>query len=314
MHTDRFKRRIITLGLVILSIILSYAEAFPWGFATHAYIDNHLGRQHGIKNADEIYGGQVPDIFVYSFELPFWQDIYNDTHFDFMKLANTATNDLEKSLAFGFASHNNLWGADMSAHTLCFTCGEPDGYAIAKAGQVLTEAPLPPELGIPYDVAIEILHELAENGVDLLVKRTDPLIGQKISTSAMLRSPQFPAQIAGAYAGDLSTFSGLSYAEAQAFITEAEGEFRKNMILYGQILTLDEETALMMISQQTAGRAKAFLARYGIELPVGDEELVELVKGYTRLAMYTCEPDYLLEIETTIRNVDDQMAAHGFTY
>jgi hypothetical protein len=169
-------------------------------------------------------------------------------------------------------------------------------------------------VGIPDDVAVEIIHELVENGVDLLVKRGHPLIGQKISKSAMLRSPQFPSVIADAYAADLSALSGLSYPEAEDFITAAEGEFRRSVVFYGQVLTFDEETALAMMSAQTARLAGEFLALSGIELPLPEEAVVELVTVYTRLAISLCESDYLQEIDATITHVDEQMRAQGIVY
>ncbi|HWR89869.1 MAG TPA: hypothetical protein VN260_06385, partial [Dissulfurispiraceae bacterium] len=298
MKERKIGRRFLTAGLMILGIVFFSSEALPWGFATHVYIDDHIGKRHGVRNADEIYGGVAPDIFIYLFGLSYRQDLINATHFkDYMNPWNTAGNGVERSLSFGFVSHNNTWGADFTAHNKCLTCGEPDGYVIAKAKAMLAYAPLPPDLGIPDVAAIEIFHELVEPAVDILIKREDPLIGLKLSSSAMLRSPQFPALMVRAYAGDVAALAGISYPEAAGFIAAAEKEFRKNMILYGQILTLEEETAVQLLSEQTADLAEAFLASYGIQLDIPKKNVVELLVAYTNLAISLCASDYLWEID-----------------
>ena len=222
---------------------------------------------------------------------------------------------LERSLAYGFVGHNDAWGADFTAHHLCQTCGAAEGYAIAKARELLAIAPLPPELGIPEDVAIEIFHEIVENSVDIPVsKKTDPLIGKKIAASAISRSPEFPILLTKAYAKDLATYGGISDLEAARLITSAEKGFRKNLILYGHILTQDEETAIRLTSEQTADLAEGFLGLYGIQLPIPKEEIIQIVIGYTTLAISICENDYQHEIEATIHFVDQQLQGHGITY
>jgi hypothetical protein len=86
------------------------------------------------------------------------------------------------------------------------------------------------------------------------------------------------------------------------------------MILYGQVLTQDETTAIQLISEQTADIAASFLALYGIQLPIPNEEITQMVIGYTTLAISICENDYQQEIEATIHFVDHQLKGHGITY
>jgi hypothetical protein len=221
--------------------------------------------------------------------------------------------ELEKSLAYGFVGHNDAWGADFTAHHLCQTCGTGEGYAISKARELLAIAPLPPELGIPEDVAIEIFHEIVENAVDILVsKKTDPLIGKKIAASAILRSPKFPLLLVKLMQ-NFSSYAGINYRNIQ-LITTAEKEFRKAMILYGQVLMQDEATAIQLISEQTTDIAASFLALYGIQLPISKEEIFQMVVGYTTLAIWICENDYQHEIAATTHFVDHQLRSHGISY
>jgi hypothetical protein len=316
MKANRMKKELLVLGMIFLMVFVLTTGAFAWSAATHAYIEDHLGKKGGLDNGNEIYGGLVPDIFNYLFNDPAYLDyLYGQTHNDFLKVWNASRWGLEKSLAYGFVGHNDVWGADFTAHHLCNTCGTGEGYAIAKVRELLTIAPLPVQLGIPEDVAIEIFHEIVETSVDILVsKKTDPLIGKKIVSSAIARSPQFPLLLVKACAKDFALYAGISYFEAARFITSAEKEFRKTMILYGQVLMQDEATAIQLISEQTADAAEGFLSLYGIQLPLPKEEIIQMVIGYTTLAISICEYDYQHEIEATIHFVDQQLKGYGITY
>jgi hypothetical protein len=316
MKTKRVKEELMVLGMIFLMLFFLTTDAFSWSAATHAYIEDQLGKKRALENSSEIYGGTVPDLFNYLFNYPAYLDyLSGQTHDDFLKVWNASRWGLEKPFAYGFVGHNDVWGADFTAHHLCRTCGTGEGYAISKAKDLLAIAPLPPELGIPNEVAIEIFHEIVENSVDILVsKKTDPSIGKKIITSAILRSPQFPLLLVKAYAKDFSSYGGISYLEAARFITAAEKEFRKTMVLYGQVLMQDEATAIQLISEQTADIAASFLALYGIELPIPKEEIVQMVIEYTTLAISICENDYEQEIAATIHFVDHQLSSHGISY
>jgi hypothetical protein len=316
MKTNGMKKEFMGLGMIFLMLFFLRTEAFAWSAATHAYIEDHLGKKRGLDNGNEIYGGLVPDVFNYLFDYPYYLGyLYSETHNEFLKVWNTSRWGLERAVAYGFVGHNDVWGADFTAHHRCQTCGVAEGYAIAKARELLAIAPLPPELGISDEVAIEIFHEIVENSVDILVaEKTDPLIGKKIAASAILRSPQFPLLLVKAYAKDFSSYAGIGYPEAAQFITTAEKEFRKAMILYGQVLMQDEATAIQLISEQTADIAANFLALYGIQLPIPKEEIIQMVIEYTTLAISICENDYQQEITATIHFVDHQLKGHGITY
>ncbi len=316
MKTNRTKKLLVTLGVPLLMLLSFSTEAFSWGAATHAYIEDHLGRKRGLFNDSEIYGGMLPDVFNYLFDYPTYLGyLYNETHNEFLKVWNASRAGLEKSLAYGFAGHNDAWGADFTAHHLCQACGTGEGYAIGKAKELLAIAPLPPGLGIPDEVAIEILHEIVESGVDILLsKKTDPLIGKKIAASAIHRSQQFPLLLVRAYAKDLAAHRNISYVEAARLITLTEKEFRKNLILYGQVLMQDEATAIQLISDQTADLAESFLRLYGIQLPIPKEEIIKMVIGYTTLAISICENGYQQEIEGTIHSVDRQLKSQGIIH
>lgn len=315
MRKIQTRRNVLVAGVICLGLLFSSSEALSWGFATHAYMDDHLGRKGTRNNLNEIYGGVMPDLFNTLFEYPQYLDFLpGQTHLKSMKVWKASRGDVEKSLAFGFVSHNDRWGADFTAHHACQTCGQPVGYAYAKASVLLSEAPLPSELEIPDEIAIEIFHEIVENAVDILVKRTDPLIGDRLSSAAQQRSPKFPQLLVRAYAKRFASFAGTTELEAAQFIQAAESDFREAILSYGQILSQDEQTAIELISEQTASLAQGFLALYDITLPLTQEEMVGIIISYMGLAIAFCQDDYLEEIEATIPYVRHKLRIHGVTY
>jgi hypothetical protein len=314
MKRRKTEKTFLTIGLIFLALVFFTTDAFSWGSATHAYIDDHLGKKANLRNMNEIYGGMSPDIFNYMFESPYLQDLYITTHYDFMDVWRAARCEVGKPLAYGFVSHNDLWGADSTAHHAGLTYGQGEGYVIAKAKDLMHQAPLPLELGIPDDVAFEIYHNIVEAGVDILVKRNDdPLIGQKIMSSALLRSPEFPLLLVKAYADDFSPYFG-SYVKAAKAIASAEKEFRKTMILYGYALTQDEPAAIQLISEQMADLAESFLGAYGIPLSLPKEKVVALINELVQASISLCEPDYAQEITATTDFVSQNMKGHRILY
>lgn len=171
---------------------------------------------------------------------------------------------------------------------------------------------------VDEEILIEMLHVIVENAVDILIKRNDdPFIGQEITSSALLRSPQLPLLLVKVYGSDFASTFGISPLEASRFLVSAEKEFRKSILSYGQILMLDEPTAIQLISQETAGAAVGYLSLFGIDLTdlfQDEEELVSFIVELTNLSIFLCENDYQQEIADTILLVDSQLKENGITY
>ena len=305
----------MVLGMVSLMLVFFSSDGFPWGFATHAYINDHLGKRRDLCNASEIYGGMAPDVFNYLFDYPEYMTfLTEETHANFMKIWDSARWGLQKPLAYGFVSHSV---ADLTAH------GEAS-YAIVKAVELLDYVPTGFRGAVGDELLTQMLHIIVENAVDILIVRDDLLIGRKITSAAILRSHQLPRLLVKAYASDLAAASGISPLEASKFIVSAEKEFRKSIILYGQILMQDETTAIRMISEQTADAAVSYLGLYGISLPdlfpdESDpaqlkEKLVQLIVTLTDLAILTCADDYKGKIDDTINFVDQWLEANDVSY
>ncbi len=301
-----------SLGAILLLLAFFSSTAFSWGSATHAYIDDQLMKMKGLKNPNEMYGAMSPDIFNYLFGVPFQKDLYMQTHYQVLKVWDQAKTRTAKAFAYGIVSHNDLWGADSTAHHAGTTYGLTEGYVIAKAKELSTMAPLPSELGIPPDVALELYNNFVESGVDLLVKRLDPAIGEKMISSALRRSREFPYLLVRAYSADLAPYFGSAGDAAKAIIG-AEREFRKTTILYGQALMQDDVTALNLVSEEMAELADKFFAAYGLPIPP-KEQTIQLIDFYITVAMTLCEQDFAKEIEETQNALARQMSFSGISY
>ena len=195
----------IVVGNILVSVLM-VSEAFAWGSATHAYIDDHLGRKGPVRNLNEIYGGMAPDVFNYLFSNLFWLNyLYNETHYsNFLSVWKEADTLFEKSVAFGFVSHNGITGADATAHGK-YDYEHPDGWVIAKAVEManieavkavllkfgLTEEKQNGSLEISA-AGYELCHNFVESAVDLLISQHDRRLGGKIATAAISRTPKFP--------------------------------------------------------------------------------------------------------------------------
>jgi hypothetical protein len=314
----------IVVGVVLVSAF-TVSQAFSWGSATHAYIDDHLGRKGPVRNLNEIYGGMAPDVFNYLFSNIAWLNyLYEETHYKgnilVWKKADTLT---EKAVAFGFVSHNGITGADATAHgsyDYTFTT-EPIGWVIDKAvkmantaeiSQLLESFGLVSEGGIG-DSGYELCHTFVETAVDYLMAQHDRSLGGKISAAALTRTPEFPGLLVKAYAKGFQETFNLDRQTAVTVIRTAENEFRKNMVSYGFALMQEPDVAKGLLADQLAALAPAFLSAYGITLPE-DADLSGLSNYFLSVAIEQCEGDYLTAVEGTIKFVSSNLAKMKISY
>jgi hypothetical protein len=321
------KKSTVMFGVLFLSILLSASTACPWGWAVHTYIDEQFATKWQLRNANQLYGGLAPDLFNFRFDAPTYQDyLFEQTHYNFLRVWEAARSKPGRALAFGFVSHNEEWGIDSTAHRAGLTFGqvgtipgrpEAGGYVIAKAYEllyVLNQIPQFAALQLPEPAALTVAHELVERGVDLLMKNLDPMIGAKMAAAALPPNPNFPLLMEKAYARDLASTFGISNREAVKFLTSSERQFRQTMVLYGQVLMQDDVTAVMLMSEQLEDMAKAFLAAVGLPpLPDGVDIKPLLQYGIVQ-AMVLCASTFAVEVAATAEFVDQQLQAHGISY
>jgi hypothetical protein len=307
----------IVCGIMILCALTS-GQAFAWGSATHAYIDDHLGRKGPLRNLNEIYGGMAPDVFNFLFNNPAAPYLYAVTHYqgypdDYLTVWDDSHTLLSKAVALGFVSHNGDFGADHTAHHASLALGGDKGYAIAKAAVLRGILKLEQlELGLSDDVIDELCHDLVEFALDIMITQRDKSLAAKISSAAMLRTPEFPILLAKAYADGLAlqNYPGIDYPAAVKLILRSEKEFRKSMISYGQALGQEQEAAIDLIAHQLVDLAEAFLGG----LPEGSEPMfLELAKNGLSISMQLCNPDFFIELDKTIEYVSHELASRGIS-
>jgi hypothetical protein len=312
----KIKQLIYRITLITMMVLLPTA-AFSWGSAVHAYIDGKLATKWKLLNGNQDYGAMVPDAFNFSFDQPAYMGfLYAQTHMNFLHVWYDAESRPAKALAFGFVSHNDVWGADFTAHHSGITSGQGKGYIIAKAEilkVILESIPDYAALNIPDAVSMEIAHNLVESAVDILMKHVDPRIGQKMIAAALPPHPNMPLLLVKAYAGDLAGFAGIREHEAAKFIVASEKQFRKITILYGQALTLDDADAVQALAEQLADFAQAFLAAYGVTLLPGTD-LTPLLEFGISQGMLLCAADFAQEVVATAAFVNQQLDMHGISY
>jgi hypothetical protein len=304
------KRLCYIIGMVI--VLLGFTPSvYAWGSAIHAYIGERLG-QKGILEANVVYGQMAADSFNFMFEVPIDQSQYLyavthgftplglDTVLPVLKLANT---DREKAAAFGFVTHNNVNGADVTAHG--FPYNDPSGYVIAKAlelNQTLGPRLEQAGLDLPEGVLMEVSHTLVEYAADLLIRKHDRAIGARMLSAAITRDAGFPNLLAAAYApGFASTFPAFSEADARLLIISEEAKFRRLMINYGTLLQYGDEKAKAEVINFLADIAPAFLKAYGVEIQ--PDLLLPIIKLGIEEALILCKSDLIPTVESTINNL-----------
>ncbi len=311
------------LTALVLILGLGASQAWAWGSATHTYINDRLNRQGpGQKDLGELYGGVAPDLFNYLFA-PYQPYLYGQTHDNSLKVWETAgpgRSSVKRVLAYGFVSHNDRWGADVTAHHNGLTFGQGQGYVIAKA-----EA-MKPDLMAAFNssgielsdaVALDMSHIFVEYGVDVLVKKNlDPQVGAKMADAALKRNPTFRALLVQAYRDYVAATVGISSEKAAQLILTAEQSFRKVKIYEGQALMQEEATAITLLAEELADFAQAYLASFGITLPpgVGRDQIIVLAEKFIGLAMAMCQADIEPELNATIDFVNDELTRRGIAF
>jgi hypothetical protein len=304
-------QRFIICLVLIAGLGLTSSPASAWNAGTHVYIANPLGATGGASNWQEMYGAMALDTFNYGSDAQstYMTDLLHTAAA--MQLWNAAKQAGPQYLpvAYGFMTHNNVWGADSTAHNHGLTYGQDIGYVIAKAQLLHTLAPLPSALGIPLDVELYMDHLVVESAVDVLLKQNvDHNLGMEISQAAFNRPTQFPDLLVSAYSDDLlQQFPALTLAEAELFIRSSESQFQLISEAYGQALNTSDPVPLL------AGQLAALAEGYIGSLPVSEAQLTAMLTDYINLAMTQCL-DFSQEIAATKDFVDQQLQAHNVSY
>ncbi|NQT02655.1 MAG: hypothetical protein HQ580_11570 [Planctomycetes bacterium] len=309
----------LLLILIISAVVCAVPGlAFGWGAATHAYIAKELGHEPGVMNLQEMYGAVVPDMFNLMFGYEHQGYLWNKTHYEFMKVVKKVNSEESRAFGYGFASHNEDWGADHTAHINSVGIKSGEGYVVTKKKILAPQLKLGITLflnskGIAYvpelldELSLVIADSAVESAVDLLVSQNeDAQIGTRMLVAAKLRSPFVPMLLSRSYAQDLAGEAGIIAEESILLIVETETQFKEYMELYGGILT--QENAVDLMAEQGAQLAEVMLEeRYGIVVEVP----AELMKTGLLAAVDVVKNDYSGELAATLEYVARQLESHG---
>ena len=225
-----------------------------------------------------------------------------------------------KAFAYGFTSHNDVWGADYTAHhdgrtTLGI------GYVLAQARvltptyeatieQVLLDNNIDPDQAktIATELAPSVAHGMVEFAIDILVKRNqDSGIGKRILQAAQLRSPAVPALLVAAYAADFAREFNLNVIVTTGIILGAEKGFQEFISYYGYIFTKKEPDLIRLLSVYGAELAELYMkAAKNLNIAVPRENIADLLK----LAITQVESNYAAEIAATLAYLESEMPSH----
>jgi hypothetical protein len=307
---------------IVVSFVCTTMSVYGWGNATHVYVADHLGAKYPFQNTYELYGALLPDLYSYSFDTTgvFMHDLF---HHSGGTIFAVAPNKDLKSIAFGFLSHNELYGADLTAHVSAKR-NPGSGYMVVK-GNELSPSLIPTLIDIMRTSGIDegtatyvatlaaptLGHDLCETAVDLLIKRQDDkLIGAKILAAATARPGETSRLLFTVYGSRLAAYDHISAAEAKSMLAADEAAYRKQIQQYGMLFCLPENTAIKQLGSIMAPIAAGFIeGAIGVAVTVTPAQ----AEMFIRKAMLIVAPDYQAEVKATIKAVEDRLNLAGIT-
>ena len=304
----------------VLSLLFP-TSIFAWGPATHAYFADQLGKSLGYLNLQELYGSMAPDMFNPFSGSPYFNYLRLQTHEQFDKVVSHARTKGLKAFAYGFTSHNDVWGADFTAHHDGRTT-PGIGYITAQINviapafqdsieQVLLDNNIDPVQAkeIAAEFAPLVAHGVVEVAIDMLVKRNeDSKIGKRILQAAQFRSPAVPSLLVAAYAADFAEEFNLNFVVATATIVGAEKAFKEFISYYGYIFTKKESEIIQLLSIYGAELAELYVkAVKGLDINVPSKAVADLFA----LAIVQVESSYIAEIAATLAYLEHELPLHG---
>lgn len=304
---------------VVAVVLLSTVPAplYGWGSATHAYIVRQVGASQGPACLPEIYGAVLPDVFNMMFGDPAQGQLWTRTHYELAKALDPAGSEYDKAIAFGFASHNESWGADQTAH-IGSTSHPEAGYVIRKSDEL--SAVLRPQVrlfllagGIAEpDAAVdgvlpEVAHTAIETAIDLLISQNeDPEIGARLVLAARTRGWSAQTLLCKAYGADIATAAGATEAIAAPLIVAAENEFRLQIETYGAAFS-QADPAGALAKQGVDLAALLLAAKQGIIIDIPEDLMKQILSAATDVV----KADYKAEVAATITRVRQELASHA---
>jgi len=304
-------------GLVALALVgalLTPASASAWNAATHAWLAREQHR--GCGQADEgalltrVYGANALDLFNNDFTeigQTLQQRLHDPSSDLFLSPWWAAETDGEAAFGFGFASHNNAWGQDSTAHLDGRTNRGHEGWIVWKARLL---APGVAARLAPYGIVLPeptlqlVSHILVEQAVDFLLVARDPSLPGLLMDSVMMRDGDVPDLLVRAFAADFGPIIGTPQETAH-YITWGEFSFR--WITAGYANALWQADARLQVAEAIGRQAEDFLG-----LPPGTgAALVPVIDAAIGDGMALCADDFMRELRATRGWVNGRLMRHG---
>ncbi len=282
-----------TVGWLMMTMMLVLVPAGPapaWGPGGHVVVAMAVAEETGASVGSDylalqaLYGAAAPDI-AWRAEEPLRSALGAAMHDEpgYRAPWDLASpwSSVQRAFAWGWLTHNQVWGADYYAHI-----GDPfEGtWPAAGPGYVVERAALlASSQGIPEEVA----HNYVEVGIDLLLDQQFPglALGRLLRNAASYRDGQVPLLLVRSYA-DVP-------GAGRWTIRATELEFRLGLAVYGEGLswpTGQDDAAFAagmalsygLTGEKSAaclGAAKALCREPGAHYLEALEATVELVAG-----------------------------------
>ncbi len=292
---------------IIVSLLFLPGNLSAWSSATHAYIAEQLCDD--ISEPLLIYGSVVPDFFNQERNSIYYDQIAKVTHY---KLENIKKESKKRKIdifGLGFISHNEKWGADLTAHKKARTIYKK-GYVAEKSNIIGSKIKAELEKhftsqGVSFPIILanavssEIAHPLIEIAIDLQIKTNeDKFIGSDLISSALNRKDDVLNVLIPAYSGDLARRFKIPKTEASNIISDAENNFREAIIKYGVILNYEYNIAIDLLAEEGANMVNYFLnSSCGKACSITSE----MMKKFINSAIEETKDDYQKEISETIK-------------
>ncbi len=300
----------LVVGLALAALVTVFAaNAYSWNYAVHVYIADQLkGTVPSV-----MYAATAPDLFNYAFAGGVPQSVIDVVYGAFHDTpealwAVTGGDALKMAFAYGFICHGQSGGADTMAHLHGVRFGKLEGYVIGKAAvldAILQRYPKYRALKrTAPPVALAVTHNIIEAGLDVLLRRKAPDIGDKIIAAAAADSTPLRDMIAVAYPFP---------ADLMAAVLTAEAEYKTTLLApYGIALKYVTSDADLIdgLALQMAAFAPAYVAGTGVEIT--PEEAYPIIKYGMQKTMIICQGTFFKELAAMVAAVKVKMA--DFSY
>jgi hypothetical protein len=259
--------------------LLAGGSLLAYNPAAHVHIAESA--HPGVSDRIDLrYGAIAPDIAWFLPNPQNWPTAGADTHLDFIELDPARWSGSQRAFAKGWATHNEVYGADNVAH-IQWNDQQP-GYVVQKA--MLLAA----QVGAP--VTADLAHSVIETAVDLLVQEhLDPRVGEKVLFCVLFRSLQDKSLLD-------ETFVWDTHRTTWWTLTEGEIAFRTITYQYARALVgsdIANAGPLIEFARQLAADL------YGIEIT--REQGGQILSA----ALALCAGDFDDAIQDAIDQVED---------